>query len=114
MFGGERTLAAGHGSPRRGYQMMYHRLGKKVVETSVIATLAARGIDRKQRVGFRATDRKSGAARRDENACAKRGIVAVDGSREMQAAGDGRSLADNNVAADLRERRGAARGNVEG
>jgi hypothetical protein len=112
MFGGERALAAGHGSPRRGHQMMYHRLGKEVIETSVIATLAACSIDRKQRIGFRATDRKSGAARRNENACAKRGIVAVNCSGEMQAAGHGRSLANNNVAAHLRERGCAARSNV--
>src|ERR1700674_5580053 len=76
MFGVERALAAGHGSPRPGHQMMYHNPGKEVIETSVVATLAACGIDRKQRVGLRATDRKSGAARGNENACAKRRIVA--------------------------------------
>ena len=112
MFGGERALAAGHLSARRGHQIVYHCPGKELIETSVIATLAACSIDRKQRVGFRATDRKSGAARRNENACAKRGIVAVNCSREVQTAGYGRSLANNNVAAHLRERRGAAPSNV--
>jgi hypothetical protein len=50
---------------------MHYCLCKEVIETPTIATLVASGIDRKQRISFRATYRNAGAPCSIEDACAK-------------------------------------------
>ena len=36
---------------------MHHGLGQEIVETSLVAALGGRVVDRKQRLGFRPADR---------------------------------------------------------
>ena len=62
MFGAERLIAAGDKAAPAADIKWYHCPSEEVIETSVIATLATRSIDRKQRVGLHALTERAFAS----------------------------------------------------